>query len=97
MTKSVFVTLAGHTNAGKSSLLNALLGFERAIVTDIPGTTRDTLSERCLLGGVALRLTDTAGVRETSDAVDSLGVERAAIMLAEKYGDTYDEIDSDKD
>lgn len=73
--KGVRTAILGRPNAGKSSLLNALLGFERAIVTDIPGTTRDTLSERCLLGGVALRLTDTAGVRETSDAVESLGVE----------------------
>ena len=75
--KGVRTAILGKPNAGKSSLLNALLGFERAIVTDIPGTTRDTLSERCLLGGVALRLTDTAGVRETSDAVEALGVERA--------------------
>ena len=75
--KGVRTAILGRPNAGKSSLLNALLGYERAIVTDIPGTTRDTLSERCLLGGVALRLTDTAGVRETSDAVESLGVERA--------------------
>ena len=81
--KGVRTAILGRPNAGKSSLLNALLGFERAIVTDIPGTTRDTLSERCLLGGVALRLTDTAGVRETSDAVESLGVERA-IAAAEE-------------
>ena len=75
--KGVRTAILGRPNAGKSSLLNALLGYERAIVTDIPGTTRDTLSERCMLGGVALRLTDTAGVRETADAVESLGVERA--------------------
>ena len=81
--RSGFVAILGRPNAGKSSLLNALLGFERAIVTDIPGTTRDTLSERCLLGGVALRLTDTAGVRETSDAVESLGVERAIAAAGE--------------
>ena len=81
--KGVRTAILGRPNAGKSSLLNALLGFERAIVTDIPGTTRDTLSERCLLGGVALRLTDTAGVRETSDAVESLGVERAIAAAGE--------------
>ena len=81
--KGVRTAILGRPNAGKSSLLNALLGYERAIVTDIPGTTRDTLSERCLLGGVALRLTDTAGVRETADAVESLGVERAVAAAEE--------------
>ena len=69
--------IAGKPNAGKSSLLNALLGYDRAIVTDVPGTTRDTLSEGCTLGGVPLRLTDTAGVRAAADAVEALGVERA--------------------
>ena len=58
MTKSVFVTLAGHTNAGKSSLLNALAGYDRAIVTDIPGTTRDTVEEKVRVGHVLLRLCD---------------------------------------
>lgn len=81
--KGVRTAILGRRTPGKSSALNALLGFERAIVTDIPGTTRDTLSERCLLGGVALRLTDTAGVRETSDAVESLGVERAIAAAGE--------------
>ena len=75
--KGVQTAILGRPNAGKSSLLNALLGYERAIVTDIPGTTRDTLSERCMLGGVPLRLTDTAGVREASDTVEKIGVERA--------------------
>ena len=75
--KGVATAIVGRPNAGKSSLLNALLGYERAIVTDIPGTTRDTVSEGCVLGGVPLRLTDTAGVRETSDTVEALGVERA--------------------
>ena len=69
--------ILGRPNAGKSSLLNAMLGYDRAIVTDIPGTTRDTLSERATLGGVLLRLTDTAGLRETLDPVESIGVERA--------------------
>ncbi|NLL46441.1 MAG: tRNA uridine-5-carboxymethylaminomethyl(34) synthesis GTPase MnmE [Clostridiales bacterium] len=72
--KSVIV---GRPNAGKSSLLNALLGYERAIVTPIPGTTRDTIEERLTLGGVLLRLTDTAGIRQTEDAVESIGVRRA--------------------
>ena len=61
--------ILGRPNAGKSSLLNALLGYERAIVTDIPGTTRDTVEEKCVVGGVLLRLIDTAGLRETEDAV----------------------------
>lgn len=69
--------IIGKPNAGKSSLLNALLGYERAIVTAVPGTTRDTLSEGCVLGGVPLRLTDTAGLRDTADAVEALGVERS--------------------
>ena len=74
--KGVKTAIVGKPNAGKSSLLNALLGYERAIVTPIPGTTRDTLSERCLLGGVALSLTDTAGLRRTEDTVEKLGVAR---------------------
>ena len=69
--------IIGRPNVGKSSLLNALLGFERAIVTDIPGTTRDTVEEKVLLGGVLLRLTDTAGLRETADAVERMGVARS--------------------
>lgn len=69
--------ILGRPNAGKSSLLNALLGYDRAIVTDIPGTTRDTLEERATLGGVLLRLTDTAGLRDTLDPVESIGVARA--------------------
>ena len=75
--KGVRTAIVGKPNAGKSSLLNALLGYDRAIVTEIPGTTRDTLSERCTLGGVPLRLTDTAGLRDAEDAVEKLGVERA--------------------
>lgn len=71
------VVLAGLPNAGKSSLMNALLGAERAIVTDIPGTTRDTLTESFQIDGLRVHLTDTAGLRETSDAVEKIGVERA--------------------
>lgn len=77
MTEGVKAAIIGKPNAGKSSLLNALLGYERAIVTDIAGTTRDTIEERVKLGGVLIRLTDTAGIRETEDTVEKLGVDRA--------------------
>ena len=69
--------IIGRPNAGKSSLLNAVLGYDRAIVTDIPGTTRDTIEEKLKLGGVLLRLTDTAGIRSTDDEIERMGVERS--------------------
>ncbi len=73
----VKAAIIGRPNTGKSSLLNALLGYDRAIVTDIAGTTRDTIEERVKLKNTVLRLSDTAGIRETGDIVEKLGVERA--------------------
>lgn len=77
LTEGVITAIVGAPNAGKSSLLNALLGYDRAIVTAIPGTTRDTVEEKAVLGGTLLRLVDTAGLRETEDAVEQLGVQRS--------------------
>ena len=77
MSSGIPAAIVGRPNAGKSSLLNAVLGYDRAIVTDIPGTTRDTIEEKLLLGGVLLRLTDTAGIRETSDEIERMGVSRS--------------------
>ena len=75
--QGVKIALVGKPNAGKSSLLNALVGFDRAIVTEIPGTTRDTVEETARFGRVLARITDTAGIRETGDRIEALGVERS--------------------
>ncbi len=80
--EGVSVLILGRPNVGKSSLLNALLGEARAIVTEIPGTTRDTLEEQLVLGGIPLRLVDTAGVRDTSDPIEQEGVRRARSKAA---------------
>jgi tRNA modification GTPase len=79
------VVIAGRPNVGKSRLFNALLGGARAIVTDIPGTTRDMLTERVELGGVLVTLADTAGVRESADVV-----ERAGVGLSQRAMETAD-------
>ncbi|MBR3222562.1 MAG: tRNA uridine-5-carboxymethylaminomethyl(34) synthesis GTPase MnmE [Kiritimatiellae bacterium] len=76
------VVLAGPPNAGKSSLMNALLGENRVLVSDMPGTTRDTIEAWLDLGGWPIRLVDTAGLRETGDAVEAAGVRRAADEVA---------------
>ena len=75
--QGVSAAIVGKPNVGKSSLLNALAGFERVIVTDIPGTTRDTVEETVMLGNTRLRLIDTAGIRETADQIEAMGVERS--------------------
>lgn len=77
------VAIVGATNTGKSTLLNALLGEERAIVSDIAGTTRDTLEETLNLGGVMFRFIDTAGIRETDELVEKIGIERTFKKLNE--------------
>lgn len=75
--QGVQVAIVGAPNAGKSTLLNALLGDERAIVSDISGTTRDTVEDTMTIGGVLVRLTDTAGIRQTGDSIEQLGIERS--------------------
>jgi len=79
--EGVRVAIAGKPNAGKSSLLNCLLGMDRAIVSPVPGTTRDTIEESICLRGILFRFTDTAGLRESEDPVERAGVERAQAAL----------------
>jgi tRNA modification GTPase len=77
----VLVVIAGPPNTGKSSLLNAIAGEERAIVTDVPGTTRDHIEVPLALGGVPVRLTDTAGLRDAADEVEAIGIQRTGRLV----------------
>ena len=77
ITEGIRTVILGKPNAGKSSFLNALMGEERAIVTDIEGTTRDTLEETINLAGISLNIVDTAGIRETEDIIEKIGIEKA--------------------
>lgn len=83
MKEGIPCTILGRPNAGKSSLLNSLSGFDKAIVTDIEGTTRDLLEESIKIGPIILRITDTAGIRETDDVVEKIGVEKALKLAKE--------------
>lgn len=96
--EGVYVVLAGQPNAGKSSLLNQLAGQDVAIVTEIPGTTRDAIRQSINLGGVPMHIVDTAGLRETTDPVERIGVDRAwatiqkadviLLLLDARHGET---------
>ncbi len=80
--EGILVVIAGKPNVGKSSLLNALLKSDRAIVTAIPGTTRDSIEEKVVINGIPIRLVDTAGLHDTHDTVEAMGVAKAADLIA---------------
>jgi len=83
--EGIIVTIAGPANAGKSSLFNEILGYDRSIVHDRPGTTRDIISERLNIDGVTVKLFDSAGIRKTGDAVERLGIDRTRSAVAEAH------------
>lgn len=87
--RGIPVALAGHTNAGKSTLLNNLLNHPRAIVSPIPGTTRDTIEDTVTLGGTTFRLIDTAGLRDTSDPIEAIGIERTHQAIGESIATVW--------
>jgi len=100
----ISVAIAGKPNAGKSSLLNTLLNEDKAIVSDIPGTTRDSIEDSLVIDGINFRFTDTAGLRETEDIIESIGIEktkekinnaRILIYLFDSNDTTFNEINSD--
>ena len=100
----ISVAIAGKPNAGKSSLLNTLLNEDKAIVSDIPGTTRDSIEDSLVIDGINFRFTDTAGLRETEDIIESKGIEktkekinnaRILIYLFDSNDTTFNEINSD--
>ena len=98
--QGIDTVIAGRPNVGKSTLMNLLSGTEKSIVTDIPGTTRDVVEDTVLVGDVILRLSDTAGLRDTDDAVEKIGVDRAKKKLSQcglllAVFDNSRELDSD--
>ncbi len=82
VSEGIPTAICGHTNVGKSSVYNRIVGYDAAIVTDIEGTTRDVLREKVSFGGVTLKISDTAGIRDTDDAVENIGIERAKAEIS---------------